>query len=88
MLTHLAAVRDFNKCCRICRSARAHRGLLEHFAIKLSAGQFDGAQALSGPSPSRRAIHKKIRPKDVLWMARREGLEPPTDRFEVCDSIH
>ena len=21
-------------------------------------------------------------------MARREGLEPPTDRFEVCDSIH
>ena len=25
---------------------------------------------------------------DRTLMARHEGLEPPTDRFEVCDSIH
>ena len=35
----------------------------------------------------------KIKPLQPLklqgiYLARREGLEPPTDRFEVCDYIH
>ena len=79
--------RDLSKCCAFA----VHR-LHVHYGSNTSLYKHPRclyhAQALVGSSPW---YHQKLKKpgKRVSWvLARHEGLEPPTDRFEVCDSIH
>ena len=79
--------RDLSKCCAFAVH-RLHIHCGSNTSLYKHPRCLYDAQALSGSSPLHHQKPKKP-DKRVFWvLARHEGLEPPTDRFEVCDSIH